>query len=289
MTDLTTSAPSTRFFSYFSPSSFAWLILLVTIVVSSLIGPMIYPYAYDKINFRSRNQGPSLIHPLGTDQLGRDTLARILRGGRLSVAVALTGMIFTLLLGTLIGLFSGYYTRLDALLMWLTDVFLALPTIPLLLLMILLLRESLSQWLGQETGMFLLIVTGISITSWMPSARVIRAEVLKLKRLPFVEAALSVGCSHTRVLFKHILENTLPLIFISSTFCMANAIVIESSLSFLGMGFPPDYPTWGRLLYDASEYIQLEPLRSIWPGLAISLTVLSINALGESLKKQLTT
>ena len=265
----------------------AGAIIFALIVILVLLGPFVWPHEANGINLRIRNQGPSLAHPFGTDQLGRDTLARIMLGGRTSITVGLTAMLLSLFLGTLIGVVSGYFKKLDSALMRITDLFLSLPLLPLLLVMMLLFREPLSTSFGPEKGMFILIVVSIGITSWMPTARIVRGDVLAIKEREFILAARSIGGTDTKIIFRHILPNVLSPIMVSATLGIANAIITESALSFLGLGFPPDFPTWGRLLNDAVDYLQLFPERVFWPGLAISLTVLRINYLGDGLRDAL--
>ena len=153
--------------------------------------------------------------------------------------------------------------------------------------MVMLFREPLSMRFGPETGTFILIVTAIGVTSWMNTARIVRADVLALKELEFIAAARSIGTKPSNIISRHILPNVLSPIMVSATLGIANAIITESALSFLGLGFPPDFPTWGRLLFDAVDYLQQYPERVFWPGLAISLTVLSINYLGDGLRDAL--
>ena len=265
----------------------AGAIIFALIVILVLLGPFVWPYEANGINIRIRNQGPSLAHPLGTDQLGRDTLARIMAGGRTSITVGLTAMLLSLFLGTLIGVVAGYFKKLDSALMRFTDLFLSLPLLPLLLVMMLLFREPLSTSFGPEKGMFILIVVSLGITRWMPTARIVRGDVLAIKEREFILAARSIGGTDTKIIFRHILPNVLSPIMVSATLGIANAIITESALSFLGLGFPPDFPTWGRLLNDAVDYLQQFPERVFWPGLAISLTVLSINYLGDGLRDAL--
>ncbi len=236
---------------------------------------------------RMRNQGPSLAHPLGTDQLARDMLARMMAGGRVSLAVGLTAMLLSLVLGTLIGVLAGYFRRLDGLLMRFTDLFLALPLLPLLLVMVMFFREPLSRLYGPEMGTFILIVFAIGATSWMQTARIVRGDVLALKEREFVLAARSIGTPSRRMITRHLLPNVMSPIMVSATLGIANAIITESALSFLGLGFPPDFPTWGRLLFDAVDYIRDYPERVIWPGVAISLVVLSVNYIGDGLRDAL--
>lgn len=257
------------------------------ILIAVFLGPLVWTIDPTYIDIRARNQGPTFAHPFGTDQLGRDLLARMLAGGQVSLAVGLAAMALALLMGTLIGVLSGYFKLLDVPLMRLTDLFLALPLLPLLLVMVMLFRQPLSNAFGPEQGIFILIVTAIGITSWMPTARIVRGDVLALKEREFIQAARSIGTAHHNMIGRHILPNVLSPILVSATLGIANAIITESALSFLGLGFPPDFPTWGRILFDGTDYLQQYPERVLWPGAAISLTVLSINYLGDGLRDAL--
>ncbi|MDE0113003.1 MAG: ABC transporter permease [Albidovulum sp.] len=265
----------------------AGTIFFAFVLLAVVLGPFIWPIDAQYIDIRARNSGPSLEHPLGTDQLGRDTLARVLAGGRASIAVGMTAMLLSLVLGTLIGVVAGFFRRIDGPLMRLTDLFLALPLLPLLLVIILLFRDALRTAFGPETGIFILVVFVIGITSWMQTARIVRGDVLALREREFVLAAKSVGTPPRRLISCHILPNVLSPIMVSATLGIANAIITESALSFLGLGFPSDFPTWGRLLFDATDYLQQYPERVLWPGLAISLTVLSVNYMGDGLRDAL--
>ena len=262
-------------------------IVFFIIVVGVIAGPFLWTIDATYIDIRARNSGPSLAHPLGTDQLGRDLLARMIAGGKVSVSVGFTAMFLSLVLGTFIGVLAGQFKKLDGPLMRFTDLFLALPLLPLLLVMVMLFRETLAMRFGPETGTFILIVTAIGVTSWMNTARIVRADVLALKELEFVAAARSIGTKPSNIISRHILPNVLSPIMVSATLGIANAIITESALSFLGLGFPPDFPTWGRLLFDAVDYLQQYPERVFWPGLFISLTVLSVNYLGDGLRDAL--
>jgi len=269
------------------------LFIFAAILFGVVIGPVIWridPTYVDPnpVNMlKLRNQGPSLAHPFGTDQRGRDMLARMMAGGRVSIAVGLTAMLLSLFLGTLIGVVAGFFKRVDGFLMSMTDLFLSLPLLPLLLLMVTLFREPLSQAFGTEAGIFMLIVFAIGVTSWMQTARIVRGEVLALKEREYVLAARSIGTPSQRMVTRHILPNVMSPIMVSATLGIANAIITESALSFLGLGFPPDFPTWGRILFDAVDQMQLYPLRVILPGVAISLTVLSVNYIGDGLRDAL--
>lgn len=256
------------------------------IVIAVLLGPLIYTIDPQMTDTSVRNQGMSWQHPLGTDNLGRDMLAQLLSGGRTALAVGFAAMLLSLGVGTAIGVIAGYYKRLDGPLMRLTDLFLALPLLPLLLVILLLFRDSLRATFGPELGIFFLIVFVIGITSWMQTARIVRGETLAIKEREFVLAARSVGTSGAHIITSHILPNILSPIMVSATLGIANAIITESALSFLGLGFPSDFPTWGRLLFDGANFIGIEgaTLRVICPGLAISITVLSVNYIGDALR-----
>ena len=262
-------------------------IIFLVIVLGVFVGPLVWHLDAGFIDIRARNQGPSLAHPFGTDQLGRDMLARMMAGGQTSVLVGIVAMLLALFLGTLIGVVAGFYRRIDGVLMRMTDLFLALPLLPLLLVMVMLFRDGLSKAFGPETGIFILMVTAIGITSWMPTARIVRGDVLALKEREFVLAARSIGTRNAWLIGRHILPNVVSPIVVSATLGIANAIITESAVSFLGLGFPPDFPTWGRLLNDAIDYMQQNPERVILPGVAISLTVLSVNYLGDGLRDAL--
>ena len=227
------------------------------------------------------------LHPLGTDNLGRDTLGRLLIGGRISLAVGMAAMVLSVLLGTLIGVVAGYFRMFDGPLMRLTDLFLALPLLPLLLVAVLLFRDRLAGMFGPEGGTFILIVSLVGLTSWMQTARIVRGDVLALKEREFILAARSIGTSPAKMITRHLLPNVMSPIMVSATLGIATAIITESALSFLGFGFPPDFPTWGKLLFDAVDRMELYPERVVWPGLLISLTVLSVNYVGDGLRDAL--
>ncbi|WP_213546833.1 ABC transporter permease [Vannielia litorea] len=226
-------------------------------------------------------------HPLGTDNLGRDVLATLIHGGRVSIAVGWVAMALAMIIGTAIGVASGYVKKLDGLLMRFTDLVLALPLLPLLLVIMLLFRDTLRASFGPELGIFILIVCVIGATSWMQTARIVRADILALKEREFILAARSIGTPPLKMVTRHLLPNVLSPIMVSATLGLATAIITESAISFLGLGFPSDFPTWGKLLFDATDRIQNFPERAIWPGLMISLVVLAVNYIGDGLRDAL--
>jgi peptide/nickel transport system permease protein len=266
----------------------AGAVILIVFILAALIGPLVYRVNRDAMDVAASMTGSTAKHPMGTDDLGRDMLARILFGGRISLAVGTVAMLILIGVGTVVGAVAGFFGGIvDNALMRLTDVFLALPQLPLLLLTIFLFRDALRKVLGPELGIFLLIVGVIGLLNWMSTARIVRASFLALKQKEFVEAATCLGVSRNAIMFRHILPNVLSPIIVAATLAVGEAIITESVLSFLGLGFPPDTPTWGRLLYDGQNYLEIAPHMVIWPGLMIFLTVLSINYMGDGLRDAL--
>jgi peptide/nickel transport system permease protein len=263
------------------------MFILLILISGVLVGPYLYDTDPKYIDFSVSASTPTADHPFGTDDMGRDTLARNLYGGRISLAVGLAAMVIAMVFGTAVGLLSGFVTRLDNPLMRFTDMMLALPQVPLLLVTILLFRDSLRAMFGLELGIFILVVTVIGILGWMPTARIVRGQVLSIKRKEFVEAATNLGARQGRIMVKHILPNVLSPIIVAATLGVANAILTESVLSFLGLGFPSDVPTWGRLLFEGKDFISSNYWVALWPGMLISLTILSINFMGDGLRDAL--
>ena len=263
-----------------------WLLALLSLVV--LLGPLVYQVGINDIDFTARMKGPSGAHPLGTDDLGRDLLARMLYGGRISLAVGFAAMFTGILIGIVIGAIAGISRGwVDTVLMWVTDLFLSLPTLPVLLLLIFFFRDALKSVFGPEVGIFLLIVLVIGGLSWMPVARLVRAQFFSLREKEFVEAARALGASVPRQVVRHILPNSLGPVIVAGTIDVAAAIIAESTLSFLGLGFPPDIPTWGRILNDSRDYLDIATHWALFPGLAIFIAVLTINFIGDGLRDAL--
>jgi len=266
----------------------AGAVTLLVLLLAVLAGPLVYPVPINEIDFRAKLKGPSWSHPLGADDLGQDLLARMLYGGRISIAVGITAMLISITVGLLIGASAGYWGgAVDNALMRLTDLFLSLPQLPLLLLLTYLFRDSARRLLGPEAGTFILIVAVIGALRWMPAARLVRAQFLSLREKEFVEAARSLGAPPLRQVARHILPNAMGPVVVAATIDVAAAILAESTISFLGLGFPPDIPTWGRILSDAKDNLDFAPHWAIFPGLAIFLTVLSINYIGDGLRDAL--
>lgn len=266
----------------------AGLLTLTIIIVAILLLPVVYNNDVEQIDFSLATLPPSWEHPFGTNDLGQDQLARVLFGGKISLTVGVTSMLVAITIGTLIGAIAGYYGGIwDSVLMRFTDICLSLPQLPVLLLVVYLFRDTVKSLLGAELGIFVLVVCIIGLLNWMSVARLVRGAFLQLKEREFVFAVQSLGAKSGRIIFRHILPNILHTIIVASTLAIGNAIIVESTLSFLGLGFPPDIPTWGRMLYEAQDYLTSAPHMAIFPGLAIFLTVLSINYLGDGLKDSL--
>ncbi len=294
------SAPLGKATASISPWAEAWrrfkrhrlaywsLWVLAALALAVLLGPLFYKVGINDVDFKARLAGPSATHLMGTDDLGRDLLARMLYGGRISLAVGVAAMLMALVVGVVIGAVAGISGGwVDTALMWLTDLFLSLPQLPLLLLLIFLFREALKQMFGLELGIFILIVAVIGGFRWMPVARLVRAQFFSLREKEFVEAARALGASVPRQVVRHILPNSLGPVIVAGTIDVAAAIIAESTLSFLGLGFPPDIPTWGRILYDSRDFMDIAMHWALFPGLAIFITVLTINFIGDGLRDAL--
>jgi len=272
---------------------------LLFITLAVLFGNLVWDVDPKKLDIRNKDVRPiytaiwdgdakvSWTRPLGTDNLGRDHLAQILAGGRASMAVGWAAMVLTMLIGTAVGVMAGFFRRLDGPLMRFTDLVLSLPILPLMLVAVTLFRQPLRANFGPETGMFILIVCVIGVTSWMQTARIVRGDILALKEREFVLAARASGTTARGIIFRHLLPNVMSPIMVSATLGLATAIITESALSFLGVGFPSDFPTWGKMLADAVPRMQEFPERVMLPGIMISLTVLSVNYLGDGLRDAL--
>jgi peptide/nickel transport system permease protein len=263
-------------------------VVLFAMILAVAFGPLLWAVQINEIDFAAQLQGPSWAHPLGTDDLGQDVLARLMYGGRISLAVGLAAMSVSVCVGTIVGAIAGTARgTIDGALVWLIDLFLSLPQLPVLLLLIYLFRDTLKIYVGPELGIFLLIVVGIAAFRWMTVARLVRAQFFALREKEFVEAARALGASKFRLVVRHILPNALGPVIVAGTIDVAAAIIAESTLSFLGLGFPPDIPTWGRILFDAKDTIDVAPHWAMFSGGAIFLAVLTINFIGDGLRDAL--
>ena len=271
----------------------AGLFVFIFMLVATFLGSAVYPQEIDEIDFSVSGSGLSWEHPFGTDSLGRDLLARILWGGRISLAVGIIAALVAILLGTAIGAIAGFFGGVsDTLLMRLTDLFISLPQVPLLLVISFLYKQAFYDFFQDRTGsgvtgIFVLIVLVIGLLNWMPTSRLVRASFLSTKQKEFVEAAEAMGSSRASQMFRHILPNVMSPIIVAATLGVGAAIITESALSFLGLGFPSDIPTWGSMLYEAKDRFEIAPHEAIFPGTMIFLTVLSINYIGDGLRDAL--
>lgn len=285
------------------------LIIFVFFVLICFIGPLVYREAYFSpfkyttslgIGETSRDvfdadtgEMYNKFHLLGTDSMGQDMLARIFFGGRVSLSVGIVAAAIAIVVGTAIGAAAGFYGGfVDNALMRFTDLFISLPQLPLLLLITFLFKDSMTRAADRVIGMpqvgtFVLIVGVIGLLAWMPTARLVRASFLSMKEKEFVEAARSIGAVERSLIIKHILPNVMSPIIVAATLEVGAAIITESSLSFLGLGFPYDVPTWGAMLFNAKDLLQFSPHEAMIPGVMIFLTVLAINFIGDGLRDAL--
>jgi peptide/nickel transport system permease protein len=260
-----------------NPLALAGFIIIVLIFVLAMLAPFIAPYDPNEINVKAILLGPSMQHWMGTDGLGRDVLSRMLHGGRISLLVGLVAVGISTLIGILLGAIAGFYRGwVDVLIMRLVDVMLSIPSFFLILAVIAFLTPSIIN-----------IMIVIGLTSWMGVTRLVRAEFLSLCEREYVMASRTLGARDYRLIFKHLLPNSLTPIIVSAVLGVAGAVLMESGLSFLGLGVQAPQASWGNILTDGKEYIQFAWWLSLFPGLAILITVLGYNLLGEGLRDAL--
>ena len=255
------------------------LAVLALMGLAVIIGPEVLPYDPERIDFAAKNQPPSLAHPMGTDELGRDQLVRVLDGGRISLAVGLAVVVIAMTIGVAVGAIAGYTGGLaDNALMRLVDTFYSMPSLFVIILVVTLVGPR-----------FATIVLVLGLLRWMTMARLVRGTFLSLREKEFVEAARSLGASHVRIVVRHLLPNTLSPVIVAATLGIAGAILTESALSFLGVGFQPPQATWGRMLQEAQRAVVNDGQwwRGFFPGLMIFLTILAVNFVGDGLRDAL--
>jgi peptide/nickel transport system permease protein len=272
----------------------ASLVFLIVLLILSLAAPLIAewrgidPSATDL--FR-RLEAPSAEHWLGTDDLGRDLFQRLLDGGRVSLLVGFAGALLSAVLGALIGVTSGYFGgRLDGVLMRFTDGVISLPLLPLLIVLAAVDPRKIGipiEIAQSETFSLYRIVVIVALTGWTTAARLVRAETLSLKTRDFARAAQALGAQPARIMFRHILPNTAGSLIVATTLSIGTLILLESTLSFLGLGTQPPAASWGNMLTGAQELLQQAPVLALWPGLLIFLTVIAFNFLGDGLQDAL--
>lgn len=253
----------------------AWISVLVLLGLAllAIVAPLVTPYVPDGIDLLQRREGPSLTHLFGTDELGRDVLTRSLFGARISLAIGLLSAAVTALVGVAVGASSGYFRgAVDNVLMRVTDAMLAVPTLPLLMIAAAIL---------EPTVLTLIILVGLA--GWMETARVVRAEFLSLTERQFVDAARVAGAPALRVVVRHLLPNAAAPAIVATTLAVGRGILVESAMSFFGVGVQPPTASWGNMLYQAQSTMSTEPWVALFPGMLIFATVLSINVLGDEL------
>jgi peptide/nickel transport system permease protein len=257
--------------------AFAGLVIVGVLVVLAVIGPTIAPYDPTDLNVKIRTQGPSLAHPFGTDDRGRDVLSRVLYGARVSLKVGVIAVGISATVGTFLGAVSGYFGGwLDEVIMRLTDIMFAFPGILLAIAIMAVLGPSVTN---------AMIALGVVYTPIF--ARITRGSVLAVREDVFVEAARSIGAPASRIIARHIMPSVLAPVIVETTLSLAFAILAEAALSFLGLGTPPPAPSWGRMLSEGREFIQDAPWMGFFPGLAIILAVMGFNFLGDGLRDAL--
>ncbi len=255
----------------------AGAIIILLLIVLALIGPALTPYDPIGINMDARLTPPGLKHPFGTDDFGRDVLSRVLSGASVSLKVGVIAVSISTIIGTLLGAISGYYGRwIDEVIMRLMDVLFAFPAILLAIAILAALGPGISN---------AMIAIGIVYTPIF--ARITRGSVLTVREEVYIDAATSIGCRDSRILFRHILPNVIAPVIVETTLSLAFAILAEAALSFLGLGTQPPDPSWGRMLSESRGYIQDAPWLGIFPGLAIMFTVMGFNFLGDGLRDAL--
>lgn len=251
--------------------------IIATILVLALLAPLIAPYDPDAINVKAILLAPSSAHWMGTDGLGRDVFSRMLFGARISLLVGFVAVGIATVIGVILGAIAGFYRGwVDVVIMRLVDVMLSIPTFFLILAVIAFLSPSIWN-----------IMIVIGLTSWMGVTRLVRAEFLSLREREYVLSAQTLGAKNLRLIFQHLLPNSLTPIIVSFVLGVASAVLVESGLSFLGLGVQPPQASWGNILTDGKEYIEFAWWLSLFPGLAILLTVLGYNLLGEGLRDAL--
>ena len=253
------------------------LIILALLVSAALLAPMLASYSPTLQNLEKDLLSPSTEHPLGTDKLGRDILSRILYGGRISLLVGVSTVTISLLIGLLIGSLSGYFGGwVDQLLMRLVDILMAFPGMLLAIAFTAVLGPSLSH-----------VILALCLIGWTGYARLVRGEILALREKEFIHAAQALGSSPARIILRHMLPNLFPPLLIQATFGTAAAILAEGALSFLGLGAQPPTPSWGSMLNDGRQFLLVAPHLTTFPGLAMMLTVLGLNLVGDGLRDRL--
>ncbi|WP_029452020.1 oligopeptide ABC transporter permease [Clostridium algidicarnis] len=251
-------------------------VLILILAIFSIIAPLIISKDINKVDLMNISMSPSKDHILGTDEMGRDVFARLVYGGRVSLTVGMLGMLIQIFIGTTLGIIAGFYGGVvDSIIMRIVDVFMCFPFFVIAI--------AMAAILGPNIWNVIII---IGVLSWTGIARIVRAEILKLKKSEYIEAAHALGIKNIRILLKHLLPNIIPSVIVASTLSIASGILTEASLSFLGMGVKPPQPSWGNMLAAAQNMRTLQSEWWLWipPGLCVFLTVMSINFIGDGMR-----
>lgn len=273
---------------HFKKNKFAvvGLFFIIFMLIFSFIGPFLSPYLPNKVDALMINKAPSLRHWMGTDQLGRDILTRLMSGGRISLTIGIASMTLSIIIGTILGAVSGFYGKIvDSIIMRFADILMSIPSLPLLII----LAALMSEWkIPQESRIYLVMVM-LSLVGWPGLARLIRGQILSLKEQSFMDAAEVLGLSDKRKIFSHLIPNTIPLLIVIATLGVAGAILNESTLSFLGLGVTPPTASWGNMIDAANSFMDFKNRPWLWipPGAALLLTIISINLMGDGLRDAL--
>ncbi len=262
------------------------LFIILFLTVASFVGPLLYPYDMNHLDFLNIEQPPSSLHILGTDNLGRDVLARLMQAGRISLLVGLVAVTIEVVIGSVLGVLAGHYGGVvDAIIMRIVDIFLCFPFLPLLIM----LGAVMSDLAVAPDKRIFAVMFIIGLLSWPTICRLVRGQILSLREQEFMQAAEALGLKDRRKMFAHLLPNTFASIIVSATLGIGGAILTESSLSFLGLGVTPPTPTWGNMIQVVNDQYALQYLPWLWipPGLCIFLTVMSINLFGDGLRDAL--
>ncbi len=274
----------------------AGLGFVLFLIFVAIFADVLAPYSYTAQNVTIANQGPSTAHWMGTDQLGRDQLTRLMRGARISLSVAVTAQLLIILIGVPVGAIAGYFGgRVDTLLMRFVDVMYSFPDLLLIIIVMTALRAATAQkdagpiisLLAQADSLFaglLGVFISLALISWLTVARLVRGQILSLKNKEFVEAARALGASHVRIIRQHLIPNVLAVIIVAATFSIPRAIIVEAALSFIGLGAQPPEASWGVMILAGYNALRSYPHELIFPALAVSLTVLAFNFFGDGLR-----
>ena len=278
MTDATAHAPglARRFFAGLGWAPRFALVVLAAIVLVTLLSPWIAPHDPLAMDPLQRLKGPSADHPLGTDNFGRDLLSRVLIGGRVSLLIGIGAAVVSVLIGLMIGMVAGFFRTADAIIMRIMDALMAIPAILLAIALVALNGPSIGS-----------VIAAITIPEIPRVVRLVRAVVLSAREEPYVEAAVALGTPLPRILVRHLVPNTLAPLIVQGTYILASAILTEAILSFLGAGVSTETPTWGNIMAEGRLYFRLKPELILWPGLVLSLCILSVNLLGDAARDML--